>query len=43
MPKTKWTIIPDEQVRNWWKCPECDKKEWVSPDWYSNNGTPRMW
>jgi transcription elongation factor Elf1 len=43
MPQTrspKWTIIPDEKVRNWWKCPECNKKDYVSPDWYSNNGTP---
>lgn len=38
--KTKWIKIPDENLRHFWKCPECEAKETVSPDWYSDNGTP---
>lgn len=42
MPKnpTTWIKIDDEKLRHFWNCPECNSKEHVSPDWYSNNGTP---
>lgn len=36
----KWEKIPDEKVRAIWKCEECDKTAIISPDWYTQNGTP---
>lgn len=35
-----WKTVPDEKVRHDWKCPECNAKERVSPDFYQDNGTP---
>lgn len=41
MPKNpKWIKISDENLRHLWKCPECQEEETISPDWYSDNGTP---
>ena len=35
-----WTIIPDNNIRCNWKCPECGEETDVTPDWYQDNGTP---
>lgn len=38
--RTTWKKIDDSKVQHTWKCPECGEMETVSPDWYSDNGTP---
>jgi hypothetical protein len=35
-----WTIVNDDKIRHRWECPECDREVYVSPWWYSENGTP---
>ncbi len=35
-----WETIDDKKVRHIWVCSECQEKATVSPDWYSDNGTP---
>lgn len=38
--KNQWSRINDNKVRHIWKCEDGCDEVWVSPDWYSNNGTP---
>jgi hypothetical protein len=35
-----WSPVPDDAVRQVWRCPECKAKERVTPDFYQDNGTP---
>ena len=35
-----WEVVCDNNVRNYWKCPECNDGAIVSPDEYQNIGTP---
>ena len=38
--KPVWQKIPDSHVRHVWECSTCDNLERVSPDFYSDAGTP---
>lgn len=35
-----WQTIDDKKIRHRWECPECDNIVYVSPWFYSENGTP---
>jgi len=35
-----WIFVNDHRLRHRWECPECDRAVYVSPWWYSENGTP---
>ena len=35
-----WIFVNDHKLRHRWECPECDRAVYVSPWWYSDNGTP---
>lgn len=35
-----WTVVSNKKVRCVWKCHACLLKEYVSPEWYEDNGTP---
>lgn len=35
-----WIVIDEKKVRHLWECPECDRKAYVEPWFYSENGTP---
>ncbi len=41
MPKKQqWVVISDDKIRHIWKCPDCDKRAIINPEWYTDNGTP---
>ena len=35
-----WQRIADDDVAHAWQCPRCKDVTWVSPDYYTENGTP---
>ena len=35
-----WIFVNDHKIRHLWECPECDRKVYVWPWSYSENGTP---
>ena len=35
-----WKQVQEANVRNIWKCPECDDQAAISPDFYELSGTP---
>jgi hypothetical protein len=39
-PKSKWTTVPDSNVRHVWANADGSGEVTVSPDYYGDNGTP---
>ena len=40
MPNKGYVTVKDADLQCVWECEECGVEAIVSPDWYSNNGTP---